>query len=63
MGKVMAASTLTALAKFNLQFGLIGIDKYFERCEVAFWLDDQKGDRPETPYRTSGVKRFSRYWK
>jgi len=47
MGKVMAASTLTALAKFNLQFGLIGIDKYFERCEVAFWLDDQKGDRPD----------------
>ena len=43
----MAASTLTALAKFNLQFGLIGIDKYFERCEVAFWLDDQKGDRPD----------------
>jgi hypothetical protein len=31
----MVASTLIALAKFNLQLGLIGIDEYIERCEVA----------------------------
>jgi hypothetical protein len=41
----MVAGTLIALAKFNLQFGLIGIDEYIERREVALWLDDENGVR------------------
>jgi hypothetical protein len=43
----MAARTLIALAEFSLQFGFIGIDEYVERCEVALWLDDESGTRPD----------------
>jgi hypothetical protein len=45
MRDAMVASTLIALARFNLQFGLIGIDEHIERCEVALWLDDRNGKR------------------
>jgi hypothetical protein len=41
----MAARTLLTLAKFNLQFGFIGIDEYIERYEVALWLGDPNGKR------------------
>jgi hypothetical protein len=41
------ADTLLALAEFSLQYGLIGIDEYVERCEVALWLYDEGGTRPD----------------
>jgi hypothetical protein len=40
----MVESTLISLARFNLEFGLIGVDEYIERCQVAFWLNDKDGD-------------------
>jgi hypothetical protein len=39
----MVDETLIALARFSSQLGFIGIDEYIERCQMAFWLDDQNG--------------------
>jgi hypothetical protein len=37
----MITRTLVVLAEASLQFGLIGIDEYIERCEVAWWLGEE----------------------
>ena len=37
----MVTRTLLFLAEASFQLGLIGIDEYIERCEVAWWLGDE----------------------
>jgi len=49
----MFARTLLTLAEVSIQFGLIGIDEYRERCEIAYWLNGDTGSFAD-PRTTSG---------
>lgn len=43
----MPFDTMIFLAEFSFEAGLIGLDEYEERIEVALWLDDDSGARSD----------------
>ncbi|MCX7093560.1 MAG: hypothetical protein NTY50_08950 [Methylobacter sp.] len=47
----MSTDTMIFLAGFSFEVGLIGLDEYEERIEIALWLDDDSDTRsdPRTP--------------
>jgi|ERR1700730_15185828 len=51
----MPARTLLTLAQVSIEFGLIGIDEYRERWEIAHWLNDDTGGLAD-PRSDSGAE-------
>jgi hypothetical protein len=43
----MATRILLFLAELSFRLGLIGVDEYVERCDVAWWLGDEGAGIPD----------------